>query len=73
MKKYDKMELLTGFFMGLFIGTFIEAAVILLYNIFCRFIGARTFIADWWMLIPCPIIVGVFIAQAIASLHLEDY
>jgi hypothetical protein len=59
--------------MGLFIGTFIEAAVVLLYNVFCRWRGCSLLIVEWWMLIPFPLIFAIFMARAIASLHLEDY
>jgi hypothetical protein len=73
MKKYNTLELLTGFLMGLVAGVLIEWALIYFYNLFCRWKGCSLLIAEWWMLIPFPLIAGIFMARAIASLHLEDY
>ena len=73
MKKYNTLELLTGFLMGSIAGVLIEWAIIYSYNLVCRFRGSSVFVADWWMLIPIPVISGIIMARAIASLHLEDY
>jgi hypothetical protein len=73
MKKYNSIELLTGFFMGSFIGMLIEWALLDLSNWIGHWRGAGIFVADWWMLLPFPRISGIFMARAIASLHLEDY
>jgi hypothetical protein len=73
MKKYNTLELLTGFLMGSIAGVLIEWAIIYSYNLVCRLRGSSVFVADWWMLIPIPVISGIIMARAIASLHLEDY
>jgi hypothetical protein len=73
MKKYNSLELLTGFLMGLFAGAILEWAIIYLYNLFCRWRGCSLLIAEWWMLIPFPMIIGILMAEAIAGFHLEDY
>jgi len=73
MKKYNTLELLTGFLMGSVAGVLIEWALIYFYNLVCRWRGFSLLTAEWWMLIPFPLIVGLIMAQAIASLHLEDY
>jgi hypothetical protein len=73
MKNYNSLELLTGFLMGSVAGVLIEWALIYFYNLVCRWRGSDVFVADWWMFIPFPLITGIFMARAIASLHLEDY
>jgi hypothetical protein len=73
MKKYNSIELLTGFLIGTFAGAVIELVLIVLYNLLCRWRGSDVFVADWWMLIPLPLVFGTSMARAIASFHLEDY
>ncbi len=73
MKKYNSLELFTGFLMGAFAGGVIELILIFIYNLLCRWRGSSLFIAEWWMLIPFPFISGILMAKAIAGLHLEDY
>jgi hypothetical protein len=73
MKKYNSIELLNGFFMGSFTGTLIEWALLGVYNWMSHWRGASVLVADWWMLLPFPLISGILMARAIASLHLEDY
>jgi hypothetical protein len=72
-KKYNPIELGTGFLMGSFPALMIELAVIAIINQFCRWRECDPVNYEWWMLIPLPLIVGVFMAIGIASLHLEDY
>jgi len=72
-KKYNKLELSTGFIMGFFPGLFIELVVIAVNNFFCRWRGCGLIEPRWWMVIPIPIIAGVTMAISIANLHLEDY
>jgi hypothetical protein len=73
MKKYNSIELLTGFLMGTFAGAVIELILLVLYNLLCRWRGVSIYKVDWWMLIPLPLFFGISMAKAIASLHLEDY
>lgn len=73
MKKYNSIELLTGFLMGSFAGIMIELAAINLYYLFSRWRGTSFYAVDWWMFIPFPLISGIMMARAIASMHLEDY
>ena len=73
MKKYNSIEILTGFFMGSFTGTLSEWVLLDLYNRIGNWGESGVFVADWWMLIPFPLISGIFMARAIASMHLEDY
>jgi len=72
-KKYNTLELATGFLMGSFPAFVIETAILYAYNFLCKWSGCGLFEADWWMFVPFPLVIGIFMAVAIASLHLEDY
>jgi len=72
-KKYSTLELATGFLMGSFSAFTIETAVLFAYNYIGEWSGCGLFEAEWWMLVPFPLVIGVFMAVTIASLHLEDY
>jgi len=73
MKKLNSIELLTGFMMGLFLGFCIEGVLVLIYNMISVWFGWARLEPAWWMMIPIPFVLGVVMAKAIASLHLEDY
>jgi hypothetical protein len=76
MKKLNTLEFFTGFLMGFFIGASIESILLLLVNKVYALISGKTIEYMMWMLIlliPFPIIFGIIMGKAIASLHLEDY
>ena len=73
MKKFNSIEYATGFLMGLFLGVFFESGFIAIYNLFCVWFGWLRWNLNWWMLIPAPLVLGLIMGKAIASLHLEDY
>lgn len=73
MNPARSIEYLTGFLMGLFFSATIEGALIFLYNLLARWFGWQSLILPWWAWIPLPLVCGLFMAKAIADLHLEDY
>lgn len=73
MKKQNPIEYLTGFLMGGFLGFFIEGAIVIMYNLLCTWLGWARLNLAWWMLVPVPLVFGLVMGKAVASLHLEDY
>jgi hypothetical protein len=73
MKKLNPIEFLTGFLMGFFFGGCIESVFVIVYKLLCTWLGWRQLHIVWWMLIPVPLVFGLSMGRAIASLHLEDY
>ena len=76
MKKLNPIEYLTGFLMGFFSGIFIENIFVLFCGLIYTWFGWNRPELAWWMLIPLiaiPLVCGLSMAKAIASLHLEDY
>lgn len=72
-RKYNRLELATGFLMGSLPAFFLEVAFLRAYNAVCSWSECGIIEFDWWMLLPFPLIIGVVMAIMIASLHLEDY
>ncbi len=72
-KKYNPIEYLTGFLMGIFFGVMLQGGVIFFYSLICKWLGWGLISLAWWMAIPFPLLTGFFMASAIAGLHLEDY
>jgi hypothetical protein len=72
-KKFNTLEYLTGFMMGLTIGIWLEFSILRIYNWIAILSGGQPLEAAWWMAVPVPVILGFGMAKNIASLHLEDY
>ena len=72
MTPQRKLEYLTGFLMGVFFGFGINGLVYGAIWI-AHWLGLPRLTITWWMLIPFPLISGLFMSKAIADLHLEDY
>jgi hypothetical protein len=72
MKPQRFIEYVTGFLMGFFFGLGLESLVVI-YNLFARLIGWTPLRISIWLLLPVPLIIGLVMSRAIASLHLEDY
>lgn len=72
-KKYNPIEFLTGFLMGVLGGIGLEFLLLFAYNWIAAWQGWAPFEPAWWMALPIPAFFGVMMGQAIASLHLEDY
>jgi hypothetical protein len=76
MRKLNTLEYLTGFLMGIFIGASLESILFFLFNKIYVMIFETPFAYSGWMiilLVPFPLISGMIMGKAIASLHLEDY
>jgi ABC-type bacteriocin/lantibiotic exporter with double-glycine peptidase domain len=73
MKRLNPIEFITGFLMGSFLCFFIEGACAVVYNMLCAWRGWAGLSLAWWMLVPAPLVFGLVLGKAIASLHLEDY
>jgi hypothetical protein len=73
MKKINTLEYATGFLMGLFLASFLEAAAFFVYTLITRKFGLQPAFLPWWFFIPLPILAGLVMGRIIASLHLEDY
>jgi hypothetical protein len=71
-KKLNPIEFLTGFLMGAFMGICLDLGFSA-YNLLCAWLGWAKISVTWWMLIPLPLVLGLVMGRAIASLHLEDY
>ena len=76
MKKLNPLEYLTGFLMGIPIGVAIGSILFFLFNKIYILIFETQFAFSGWMvilLVPFPLVSGMIMGKAIASLHLEDY
>lgn len=76
MRKLNILEYLTGFLMGFFIGSMLESVLFFLFNKIYSLIFETPLAYSGWMiilLVPFPLISGMIMGKAIASLHLEDY
>ena len=58
--------------MGIFIGLGLDLIIYLGVMLINRLCGYQISIV-WWMWIPLPLLMGIFMSKAIADLHLEDY
>ncbi len=72
MNPQRSIEYLTGFMMGVFIGLGLNLVIYLGFALLRR-LGWAQITVSWWMLIPLPVLIGLFMSKAIADLHLEDY
>ena len=76
MRKLNKLEYMTGFLMGIFMGAGLESVLLILINLVYSLVSETPFIYSRWMIIlaiPFPLVFGMAMGKAIASLHLEDY
>jgi len=73
MKKLNLLEFLTGFLMGAFAAAVLEGCLVIFFNLLARWSGWAPFQPAWWMFLPLPLLSGLMMGRAIASLHLEDY
>ena len=73
MKKLNPIEFLTGFLMGSFMGIILEGVFVIIFNLLSPWLGWARLAPAWWMMIPVPLVLGLMMGKAIASLHLEDY
>lgn len=74
MKKLNPIEYLTGFLMGFFFGFFLDSVLFFLFKKINTESGEAPF--PWWLifvLVLLPVLCGMIMGRAIASLHLEDY
>ena len=72
MNSQRSIEYLTGFIMGFFLGFGLNG-LFYVYNFICRFLSCTQVKVVWWILLPLPILMGLFMSKAIADLHMEDY
>ncbi len=72
MNPQRSIEYLTGLIMGLFIGFGLDGVLAVSIRIANGLLQSN-FKLTWWMLIPLPLLCGLFMSKAIADLHLEDY
>lgn len=72
-KDYNPLEFVTGFMMGAVAGILLNFLLLFIYNLLARGLGWPRIDPAWWMGIPIPILLGIGMGRAIASLHLEDY
>jgi ABC-type amino acid transport system permease subunit len=76
MKELNALEYLTGFLMGIIFGVSLESVLFFLFNRVYNLISGTRVGFSWWMiilLVSFPLVSGMMMGKAIASLHLEDY
>jgi len=73
LNKLRLLEILTGLLMGLWIGGALEYCFVVLYNLFCRWQMCALIPVFSWKLLMFPLLVGIFMANAIPQLPLSDY
>jgi hypothetical protein len=72
LKSSRTIEYLTGFIMGFILGFGLDL-LFYLYNLACQWLGCTQVKITWWLMLPIPILAGLFMSKAIANFHLEDY
>ena len=72
MNPQRSIEYLTGFIMGVFIGFGLDL-ILYLVILAVGWLGGTHIAIKWWMMVPLPLLAGLFMSKAIADLHLEDY
>ena len=73
MNTISTLQYLTGFIMGALIGFGLTAVILVIYNLFCAWRGCALVGFTWWIAIPLPLLLGIFMSKIIASLKLGDY
>ena len=71
MNKTKVIEYLTGFFIGAFIGLFLDASI-LVYNQLSSWLTLSQVRLTWWNMLPMPILLGLGMAKFIADRYLRD-